>query len=220
MKTRFCVPRISLIRPLLMLVSVLITHFAGAQVNYHSKLSPTLLNELKNEKNTATSRIDLIVTVKKDIFPVELSKSIYSTRKLLESADLSYYKIFATLKEIDSLLLPLEEVIFLEKGDRRAKEELIVGSLDLSVNKINLVHKNYSSINGDGIVVSVKENKPDTTDIDFKGRFLSTNLSSNTVNSHASIMSTMIGICPECHGQLEHASGCDFCRDCGYSKCK
>jgi ribonucleoside-diphosphate reductase alpha chain len=34
------------------------------------------------------------------------------------------------------------------------------------------------------------------------------------------IMSSMIGICPECHGQLEHASGCDFCRDCGYSKCK
>ena len=47
------------------------------------------------------------------------------------------------------------------------------------------------------------------------------------VSSHAAtagvtgaIMSNMIGICPECHGQLEHASGCDFCRDCGYSKCK
>lgn len=34
------------------------------------------------------------------------------------------------------------------------------------------------------------------------------------------VMSSMIGTCPECHGQLEHASGCDFCRDCGYSKCK
>ena len=34
------------------------------------------------------------------------------------------------------------------------------------------------------------------------------------------IMSSMIGICPECKGQLEHASGCDICRDCGYSKCK
>jgi ribonucleoside-diphosphate reductase alpha chain len=34
------------------------------------------------------------------------------------------------------------------------------------------------------------------------------------------LMSNMIGICPECHGQLEHASGCDFCRDCGFSKCK
>ncbi len=33
-------------------------------------------------------------------------------------------------------------------------------------------------------------------------------------------MSTMIGECPECGGQLEHVSGCDSCRDCGYSKCK
>jgi ribonucleoside-diphosphate reductase alpha chain len=33
-------------------------------------------------------------------------------------------------------------------------------------------------------------------------------------------MSTMIGKCPECGGQLEHVSGCDACRDCGYSKCK
>ena len=33
-------------------------------------------------------------------------------------------------------------------------------------------------------------------------------------------MSSMISTCPECHGQLEHASGCDYCRDCGYSKCK
>jgi len=33
-------------------------------------------------------------------------------------------------------------------------------------------------------------------------------------------MSSMIAKCPECGGQLEHASGCDSCRDCGYSKCK
>jgi ribonucleoside-diphosphate reductase alpha chain len=33
-------------------------------------------------------------------------------------------------------------------------------------------------------------------------------------------MSNLIGSCPECSGQMEHASGCDFCRDCGYSKCK
>lgn len=33
-------------------------------------------------------------------------------------------------------------------------------------------------------------------------------------------MSSMVGTCPECKGQLEHVSGCDTCRDCGYSKCK
>jgi ribonucleoside-diphosphate reductase alpha chain len=38
--------------------------------------------------------------------------------------------------------------------------------------------------------------------------------------TEGAVMSSMIGICPECKGQLEHASGCDFCRDCGYSKCK
>jgi ribonucleoside-diphosphate reductase alpha chain len=43
---------------------------------------------------------------------------------------------------------------------------------------------------------------------------------SGTQHVVGAIMSTMIGVCPECRGQLEHASGCDFCRDCGYSKCK
>ena len=175
-----------------MLASVFITHFVEAQVNYHPKLSPTLSNELKSGR-TSISRIELIITLPNGIFPIELSKSAYKTQILFESTNLSFYKIFATVKELDSFLLPLHEVIFLEKGDRRAKEELIIGNLDLSANKINVAHKNYPSINGDGIIVSVKENKPDTIDIDFKGRFLSTNLSSNTVNSHATIMSTMVG---------------------------
>ena len=30
---------------------------------------------------------------------------------------------------------------------------------------------------------------------------------------------TPLRSCPECHGQLEHVSGCDVCRDCGFSKC-
>ena len=33
-------------------------------------------------------------------------------------------------------------------------------------------------------------------------------------------MSSFIGECPECRGHLEHSAGCDYCRDCGYSKCK
>jgi ribonucleoside-diphosphate reductase alpha chain len=49
---------------------------------------------------------------------------------------------------------------------------------------------------------------------------LSNQTSAGSANVTGAIMSQMIGICPECHGQLEHASGCDFCRDCGYSKCK
>lgn len=43
---------------------------------------------------------------------------------------------------------------------------------------------------------------------------------SKTSAAAESQMSNMISDCPECGGQLEHASGCDSCRDCGYSKCK
>ena len=39
-------------------------------------------------------------------------------------------------------------------------------------------------------------------------------------NDRGPAPSQLIGECPECRGQLEHSSGCDFCRDCGYSKCK
>ncbi|MFL6375603.1 MAG: hypothetical protein ACJ73D_13130, partial [Pyrinomonadaceae bacterium] len=41
-----------------------------------------------------------------------------------------------------------------------------------------------------------------------------------TETQTGSTMSSMVGECPECSGQLEHVSGCDACRDCGYSKCK
>jgi hypothetical protein len=42
----------------------------------------------------------------------------------------------------------------------------------------------------------------------------------NTTDFSDEKMGNLIGECPECKGQLEHASGCDYCRDCGYSKCK
>jgi ribonucleoside-diphosphate reductase alpha chain len=51
-------------------------------------------------------------------------------------------------------------------------------------------------------------------------RALGKQQAANTTQVTGAIMSTMIGKCPECSGQLEHASGCDFCRDCGFSKCK
>lgn len=44
--------------------------------------------------------------------------------------------------------------------------------------------------------------------------------SSATETQNPMRMSSMVGACPECKGQLEFASGCESCRDCGYSKCK
>lgn len=91
---------------------------------------------------------------------------------------------------IDSLLLsPL--VLFIDRP-RKAVEELRINGFDQSVNRINAIHHLYPSFNGNGLTVSVKENKFDTADIDFKGRVLNTPLASTQISSHASIMSTII----------------------------
>ena len=191
MKTSFWSARFFyMIRPVNFFLGVFITHCSVAQVNDSLKFSPVLLSEIRNIK--PTDRLELIVTITGNKIPPEIFNPLYRSQRIVESPGFSSYKIFATARELTSIFLELPDVIFIEKGNRIPKEELIVSNLDLSANKINLTHRNFSLLNGDGIVVSVKENKPDTTDIDFKGRFLSTGLSSTTVNSHASIMSTMI----------------------------
>ena len=50
-------------------------------------------------------------------------------------------------------------------------------------------------------------------------RRLTGQLDSGRANKQPSPTSIIGSFCPECHGQLEHANGCNFCRDCGYSKC-
>ncbi|HEY5966787.1 MAG TPA: S8 family serine peptidase, partial [Chitinophagaceae bacterium] len=179
-----------IMRVSIVLFSVFITYSSFAQVIDNAKLSPVLSNEIRNAK--ITGRLLLEITIKNGKIPAEIWKPAHQTKKIFESSTFSIFKLVATVEEINTIFLPLPGIIFIEKGNRVPKEEIQVGNLDLSVNKINLAHRNFPLVNGDGITVSVKENKPDTTDIDFKGRILSTSLSSNTVNSHASIMSTMI----------------------------
>ena len=92
---------------------------------------------------------------------------------------------------IDSLL-PSRMIRFIDMP-RKPIEELAVGSIDNSVNQINLVHNNHAFVTGHGIVVSIKENRFDSSDIDFKGRYLPTTLASPQLTTHALIMASLIG---------------------------
>ena len=89
-------------------------------------------------------------------------------------------------------LLPLSSVVFIDINERQAKEEVTINGFDYTADYINKVHSAYPALNGGGTVVSIKENKPDTSDIDFKGRYLSSPLSSSSISSHATIMGTII----------------------------
>ena len=173
------------------LLCVFLTHLSFSQLSSYPKISPVLSREIKDKE--AKEKLLLQITIKNGKIPAEIRKPGYQTTKIFESSAFSVYKVFATVEQISLVLLPLPEIIFIEKGDRIPKDEIQVENLDLSTNKLNLARRHFPLVSGDGITVSVKEQKPDTTDIDFKGRFLSTSLSSGTVSSHASIMSTMIG---------------------------
>jgi hypothetical protein len=99
--------------------------------------------------------------------------------------------IRSSRRNIDSLFIPSSLVRFIDVV-RKPVEETMIDGLDLSANKVNLVHHQFATINGNGTSVSVKENKPDTNDIDLKGRVFSTATAAENITSHATIMSTII----------------------------
>ncbi|MBC7848571.1 MAG: S8 family serine peptidase [Chitinophagaceae bacterium] len=75
---------------------------------------------------------------------------------------------------------------------RRPKEELPIPAFDNSLNLVNKLHRSFPQLNGNGQTVSIKENRLDTLDIDFIGRYRSSPNSSPVFSGHASIMATII----------------------------
>ncbi|HEX6915400.1 MAG TPA: S8 family peptidase, partial [Chitinophagaceae bacterium] len=95
-----------------------------------------------------------------------------------------------SLFPVDSLL-SLPQILFVQP-EAQPQEEMIVNGSDLSLNGIFYAHTRFPDISGKGLGVSVKENRPDTADIDFRLRYKKTGLESNNLSTHATIMATLI----------------------------
>ena len=113
-------------------------------------------------------------------------------RIVFEYKAANVFLVRTSWNEILTSILSRKDVLFVDE-QRKAKEELAVSNLDLSADKVNVVFSKFPGYNGNGVVVSVKENRPDTSDIDFKGRYLSTDMSSADFSTHATDMATIIG---------------------------
>lgn len=156
-----------------------------------SKLSPLLERYLGEA--LPDSLLKLRITFSGPDLPKQISKSTFKVVKAGSLGNYAFYNVTATYAQLVSEILPLNNVLFIEDGLRKPKEELLIENLDLSTNKINVVHQYFPAWNGNGTTVSIKENKFDTSDIDLAGRVLTTSVSSPIYSSHASIMATMIG---------------------------
>ena len=176
---------------LIFLVFMVTTLIAkGQQKKGIGKLSPLLEQKIYAAKGGEKGIFRIMVTGKE--LPQSLAQPKYNSSKITSNGQVSFYLLSVTTNVLLDSVLTLPSVLFADDGTRIPKEEVQVNNLDLSTNKINVVHRQFPQLNGDGLTLSLKENKPDTTDIDFAGRYLSTPLSSSVVSSHATNMATMI----------------------------
>ncbi|MGZ3853903.1 MAG: S8 family serine peptidase, partial [Flavisolibacter sp.] len=155
-----------------------------AQEKKELRVSQGLNNILKGRKDKEL--IDVVVGIKHPSL-IYKSDSIVVMNAYPPTNTFRMRLNVRTLNE----LINQGEIIF---GDiyRAPKEELTTGTLDLSLNRINLVHNKFPFINGDSIFASIKEQRFDTSDIDIKGRYFDSRVAAATVSSHASIMATML----------------------------
>ncbi|MBO9201345.1 MULTISPECIES: S8 family peptidase [Niastella] len=177
---------------LLLLILIITVPMVQAQQRitiYNHKLSP-VLQKNKNLFSEKKEQVFWIVTSNVDSAKTYFRTKQVAIRILQEHAG-GLLVVSAKGPIIDSLVLNQPFVRFVDVP-RQPHEELAVGTFDNSLNTINLVHSKYAQLTGTNLVVSVKENKPDTTDIDYKARYISTPLSSNLISSHASYMCTII----------------------------
>ncbi|MCW3073726.1 MAG: hypothetical protein JWP69_795 [Flaviaesturariibacter sp.] len=153
-----------------------------AQSSAEKKMTPSLANKIKN----ATAIDSLTVIVQGDV-----SRQMNKARIIESYPAASIYTIRISLKDITGFLL--DTGILFADLQKIAREELTTGNLDISTNKINLAHRQFSGIRGDSIVVSIKEQKFDSADIDYKNRAINSGQASSVSTTHASVMATIIG---------------------------
>jgi len=138
-------------------------------------------------------KLPVIITLNGASIPEAMRPICQDIRLIRVNGDLHFYQADVMAEDISTRLALTPQVLFIEDGRRKAMEELQVGNLDLALNRISTLHGSFPQWSGDGITVSIKEDLPDTADIDLKNRFLSTPLSSVNVSPHASIMASMVG---------------------------
>lgn len=156
------------------------------------KLSPELFErKVKNQLFPVGSRFFSVVITNIDSFKTRLLKR---RNQDITIHDLPVDRIISVQVNTDDAfetLLGMEEVLHVAGSNRIPLEEQALGTTNLAVNHVNYVHSQFPLLNGSSVTLSVKENKPDTADIDFKGRYYSTPLSSRVTSNHATIMATI-----------------------------
>ena len=138
------------------------------------------------QKHPASSRkTDIEITVNNSTGINDLKK--YG---VINSINGNQVKMTIALNQLQQVLQ--EPTVIFVSETRKAHEELAISDIDLGANSITAVQNNYPAINGQGINVSVKEDRYDD-DLDLLGRSFNSFPRSGITSGHATTMATLIG---------------------------
>ncbi len=101
------------------------------------------------------------------------------------------YQVRLTYQQVLALL-DKPSVFFIDDRSSQPRPESPQRNLDLNVNRIRFLQHEYPELQGTDRVLSLKETLFDLDDIDFKGRFIPSDLSPQGVSTHATNMATMM----------------------------
>ncbi|MDH3649564.1 MAG: S8 family serine peptidase [Saprospiraceae bacterium] len=156
-------------------------------VNNRWKLSPAV--DMQWGKPFHDQRPFLVAVV----HPVQFEKYL-RTVNILAVQTCTNPPLYSMNLHFDELkdLITLPYVYFVDDRSKRVREERALHDYDLGVNRINLLHSGQPNLKGANQVVSIKESLFDIEDIDFKDRFIDSDISPVAVTTHATNMATMI----------------------------
>ena len=160
-----------------------------AQVNTARKIAPGVAQAARRAGTSYTVRVQVRDAA---AFRQWASQALPAARVAMVGGS---QDILIVSKLTDSQLVALAAsplVQFVDAPNRPAHDERLLNSADLAVNTIRAVQRRYPALTGQGLVVSIKENPLDPTDIDFRGRLLNTPAGTVIESVHASIMATLI----------------------------
>lgn len=157
-------------------------------VNQYWKLAPDFMIPSTNK---GKQDINIWIIQVTDARRFTLAMTSHSDIKMTHVADESNtIQLKTNWQSLVDHILYRSDVLFIGRIKKLVTERELTG-FDLSANKGNLTHTRWPSITGKGLTVSIKENKMDTADIDFRGRYLYSPTASTRMETHATTMATI-----------------------------
>ncbi|MDP3392988.1 S8 family serine peptidase [Sediminibacterium sp.] len=153
------------------------------------KLSPDLFEQVQQKKIDKKAILSLLISVNDLIKLKQQYAGDHSFKMESQNALFGAVQVKANTDWLRKALLD-SNIQFIANVRKPFTERELTG-FDLSVNKVNLAHAGWPTINGKGATVSIKEELMDTLDIDFKGRYLTSSLASTNLQTHATTMATI-----------------------------